>query len=301
MVIHPGCVGTFFPSDADELRTTVKRLLASAPHCLGENGDEGGRRGSRHPHPGPLPQGEGATCPKAIIAPHAGYDYSGQVAATAYATIVPWAETIRRVVLLGTCHVAPVSGLLTTSAEAIATPLGTVPVDQDAVGTAARLQQVTVDNDAHRADHSLAVQLPFLQTVLKEFQVVPFLAGRATAEDVAAVLELLWGGEETLVVVSSDLSHFLDYKEACRRDRDTAAAVVAFDRAAIGREEACGHRAIAGLLVAGRRHRLRATTLDVRNSGDTGGDRDRVVGYGAFVLEPQAETEDNSCLGTAGE
>ena len=205
-------------------------------------------------------------------------------------------------VLLGTCHVAPVAGLLTTSAEAIATPLGEVPVDRQAVRRAARLPQVTIDDAAHRADHSLAVQLPFLQIVLGDFAVVPFLVGRSAAEDVSAVLELLWSGEETLLVVSSDLSHFLDYNEARRRDQETAAAVVAFDRAAIGRAEACGHRAISGLLLAGRRHRLRAAVLDVRNSGDTAGDRDQVVGYGAiaFAAAGEGEREDDLHPGSAG-
>jgi hypothetical protein len=174
--------------------------------------------------------------------------------------------------------------LLTTSAEAIATPLGDVPVDSGAVGQAGRLPHVAIDDSAHRADHALAVQLPWLQVVLDRFAVVPFLVGRCTTDNVAAVLDLLWGGEETLIVVSSDLSHFLDYDEARCRDRQTAAAIVDMNHEAIGREAACGHRAIAGLLVAARRRRLRAVELDLRNSGDAAGDRSRVVGYGAFAF-----------------
>jgi AmmeMemoRadiSam system protein B len=280
MVIHPSCVGTFFPSNADELRASVERLLA----C---------------PHPSPLPRGEGIRRPKAIIAPHAGYDYSGPIAASAHAAIVPQAVAIRKVVLLGTCHVVRTDGLLTTSAEAIATPLGNVTVDSEAVKQATRLPQVTISDDAHRADHALAVQLPFLQVVLDQFEIAPFLVGTCAADDVAAVLELLWGGGETLILVSSDLSHFLSYDDARRRDRRTAAAIVALNDAAIGREDACGGRAIAGLLVAARRLRLRATELDVRSSGDTAGDRSRVVGYGAFAFEPATEIEDDTLPGEA--
>jgi AmmeMemoRadiSam system protein B len=274
MVIHPSCVGTFFPSDADELRARVERLLKSAAP--------------------PLPKGEGAGRPKAIIAPHAGYDYSGPIAASAYAVIAPSAGAIRRVVLLGTCHVVRADGLLTTSAEAFATPLGNVPVDTAAVEQAGRQPHVAIDDAAHRADHALAVQLPWLQVVLDRFEVVPFLVGRCAADDVAAMLDLLWGGDETLIVVSSDLSHFLDYDGARSRDRQTAAAIVALNHEAIAHVGACGHRAIAGLLLAARRHRLRAAELDVRNSGDTAGDRKRVVGYGAFVFEQEEETEGNS-------
>jgi AmmeMemoRadiSam system protein B len=276
----------------------VERLLAPPPLPLGEGRGEGDYQNAVRPHPNPLP--EGTNRPKAIIAPHAGYDYSGPIAASAYAAIRPAAGAIRQVVLLGTCHVVRTDALLTTSADAIATPLGNVPVDSDAVGRAARLPQVAVDNNAHRADHALAVQLPFLQSTLNEFAVVPFLVGRCAAEDVAAVLDILWGGDDTLILVSSDLSHFLSYDEARRRDQRTAAAIVLLDHAAIGREDACGHRAIAGLLVAAHRHRLHAVELDLRNSGDTAGDRSRVVGYGAFAFVPAEEREDDSRPGAAG-
>jgi hypothetical protein len=169
--------------------------------------------------------------------------------------------------------------------------LGIVAVDKASVGRAARLQQVSFDDEAHCADHSLVVQLPMLQWMLHEFQVVPLLVGMCDAMEVAEVLELLWGGHETLVVVSSDLSHDLSYEEACRRDQQTADAIVRFDADAIGHEAACGYRAIAGLLVVARRQKLRARQIDVRNSGDTAGSRDRVVGYGAFVFEPEHDDD----------
>jgi AmmeMemoRadiSam system protein B len=264
-VIDSYGAGTFFPADAAPLRAQIARQLhgTAPPPCR----------------------------PKAIIVPHAGYDYSGPVAAAGYACLAGQASTVRRVVLLGTCHAVRTAGLLTTSADSFVTPLGIVAVDKAAVGQAARLPQVSVDDEAHRADHALAVQLPMLQSTLDEFQIVPLLVGMCDAMEVAELLELLWGGQETLVVVSSDLSHHLSYEDACWRDRQTAHAIVRFDADAIGREAACGHRAIAGLLHAARRHNLRARQIDLRNSGDTVGGRDRVVGYGAFVFEPEHDDD----------
>jgi hypothetical protein len=292
MVIQPHCVGTFFPADAAELRARVRGYLERVSP--------------------PAPAAAERCRPKAIIAPHGGYDYSGPIAASAYACLAGRARAIRRVVLVGTCHVVRARGLLATTAEAVATPLGRVPVDTESVEQAARLPQVSVDNDAHEADHALAVQLPFLQHVLGrdapvvrgspdpardvarsgdrpqhvEFRVVPFLVAKCEAREVAEVLELLWGGDETLIVVSSDLSHYLSCDDARRRDAQTAAAIERSDGEAIGRDDACGHRAIAGLLLAAERHHLRARRIDLRNSGDTAGDRRLVVGYGAFIIEP---------------
>ena len=259
MVIHPQCVGKFFPAEEAELREKVDHLLRAAQ--------------SR------------SLSPKAIIVPHAGYDYSGAVAASAYACLAGCANRFRRVVLLGTCHFVHVGGLLTTFADAVATPLGEVPVDQAAVRLAAQLPQVVRHDEAHHLDHALAVQLPFLQQTLAEFCIVPFLVTDCSAKEVAQVLDLLWDGDETLVVVSTDLSHDLTYDEACRRDRRTAEAIIRLDAEAIGHEDACGHRAIAGLLMAAQRHGLRGIQIDLRNSGNTRGGRDHVVGYGAFALE----------------
>ncbi len=265
-IIAPSCVGKFFSSDTDELRERVR-------HYLGNVADSDRAL--------PTPR-----LPKAIIVPHAGYDYSGPIAAAGYATLAGHTGTYHRVVLVGTSHVRQTSGLLATTANAFVTPLGKVAVDQDAVRQVSRLPQVSVDNDAHATDHSLAVQLPMMQATLDEFRVVPFLVGKCDAVDVAELLELLWGGNETLIIVSSDLSHYLSYDEARRRDQRTAEAIVRLDFAAIGRDDACGHRAIAGLLLVARRHNLQARQIDLRNSGDIASDRDRVVGYGAFVFEP---------------
>jgi AmmeMemoRadiSam system protein B len=263
-VIHPYCVGKFFPAEAVELREKVEQLLRATPAT--------------------------PASPKAIIAPHASYDYSGPIAASAYAYLAGCAERIRQVVLLGTCHFVHYGGLLTTSAEAIDTPLGPVRVDRLAVERAAQLPQISVHDEAHRLDHALAVQLPLLRQTLSEFSIVPFLVTDCDAEEVADVLELLWDGDATLILVSSDLSHNLGYDEACRRDRHTARAILQFDADAIGRDDACGYRAIAGLLLAARQHNLRAHQIDLRNSGDTIGRRDHVVGYGAFAFEePVAE------------
>jgi AmmeMemoRadiSam system protein B len=270
MVIVPQCVGTFFPADAGELRVQVDGLLGAAV------GNAGGSLSRKR---------QEATAAKAIIVPHAGYGYSGAIAAAAYAELAGRGVAVRRVVLLGTCHVVSARGMVTTAADEIATPLGVVPVDTEAVGQAGRLPHVSVNDWAHEADHALAVQLPFLQRTLAEFRIVPFLVAECEPAEVAEVLALLWGGDETLIVVSSDLSHYLTYNEAVRHDRRTAEAIENLQPDAIGREDACGQRAIAGLLLAARAHTLHARLVDLRNSGDTSGRRDRVVGYGAFVFE----------------
>jgi AmmeMemoRadiSam system protein B len=261
MVIVPQCVGTFFPADVVELRAQVDGFLRAA---------------ARPPAPSTL---------KAIIVPHAGYGYSGAIAAAAYAELAGQRDAILRVVLLGTCHAVRARGMLTTTAEEIVTPLGAVTVDTEGVVQASRLPHVSVNDWAHEADHALAVQLPFLQRTLAEFRVVPLLVAECEPAEVAAVLELLWDGDETLIVVSSDLSHFLPYAEAVERDRRTADAIEQLRPEALEREDACGQRAISGLLLAARAHELRARIADLRNSGDTSGRRDRVVGYGAFLFE----------------
>jgi len=255
--------GYFYPADGGELITAIDTYLATAaapPEPLQEH---------------PL---------KAIIAPHAGYAYSGPIAGAAYACLSSQAETIRRVVLLGPAHRVALRGLAVSSADVFRTPLGDVPIDSDAVRAALDLPQVSVVDEAHAQEHSLEVQLPFLQRVLSGFRLVPLAVGDATTDEVAQVLDCLWNGAETLIVVSSDLSHYYDYATACRLDRRTAQAIEQLAPESLDRWSACGRFAIRGLLRAAATHGLRAVTIDVRNSGDTAGSRDEVVGYGAWAF-----------------
>jgi len=250
--------GSFYPADRDALDAVVRRMLGAAP----------------------APSGP---APKALIVPHAGYEYSGQVAAAAYAQLRPWARQYRRVVLLGPCHHLPFTGLALSSADCFHTPLGDVPLDREAFAVQSH-PAVEVLDAAHRLEHSLEVQLPFLQCVLNRFVLVPLVVGDANMHTVAAVIDSVWAGAETLIVVSSDLSHYLGYAAACRRDRETCRAIEALEPRAIGHAQACGATPLQGLLIAARRRGLRAVTLDLRNSGDTAGAKDRVVGYGAWML-----------------
>jgi len=222
-------------------------------------------------------------CPKALIAPHAGYVYSGQTAAIAYATLAPWRDTIKRVVLLGSVHRVPVSGLALPGTLAFATPLGDVTIDQSAVASLASLPQVVTSPVAHAQEHSLEVQLPFLQTVLSDFEVVPLAVGDATPEEVAQVLDVLWGGPETLIVVSSDLSHFLRYDAAQARDKDTVQHILRL-QGPLHHQQACGGTPISGLMLSAARHHLQPRLLGMCNSGDTAGDRQRVVGYASLAF-----------------
>jgi AmmeMemoRadiSam system protein B len=254
----PAVAGLFYPADAHELRATVRGLLAAVP---------------------PVPP-----VPKAIIAPHAGYIYSGPIAASVYARLMPARERIRRVVLLGPAHRVAFEGLAVSAAVAFTTPLGDIPVDMAAVERLLALPQVRVLDQAHRGEHSLEVQLPFLQEVLIDFTLVPLVVGDAAPEEVSEVIETLWGGDETLIVISSDLSHYHDYATARRLDAATSRAIEALRPQDIGFEDACGRIPVNGLLLSARGHGLRAETLDLRNSGDTAGTRDRVVGYGAYAF-----------------
>lgn len=251
--------GSFYPGTADTLKHDVRTFLAAA-------------------RPSDL-------YPKAIIAPHAGYVYSGAVAASAYAALHSIAPRIRRVVLLGPAHRVAVRGLALPGADAFTTPLGSVQVDMEAAQAIAHLPQVTVSPQAHAMEHSLEVQLPFLQTVLPGFKLLPLAVGMATPEEVAEVLELLWGGDETLIVVSSDLSHFLPYETARRVDAATAQSILDLKPLA-SHEQACGGTPVNGLILAARRHHLAPHLLDLRNSGDTAGSRDSVVGYASFAFTP---------------
>ena len=258
MLRKPAVAGSFYPAEPDVLRAVVEDFLAEA----GET-----------PCDGPA---------KAVIAPHAGYIYSGEVAARAYAAVAPRARTIERVVILGPAHYVAFAGIAAPAATAFETPLGPLPVDRTALHALADLPQFVLADEPHRPEHSLEVQLPFLQAVLNGFGIVPLVVGRARPAEVAAVVARLWGGEETLVVVSSDLSHYLDYETARRRDAKTAAAIEALEVSELGPEDACGHLPIAGLVAEALRRSLRVTRLDLRNSGDTAGPRHGVVGYGAW-------------------
>jgi len=257
-VRRPAVAGMFYPGEAARLRETVESLLAKAsPRDLR---------------------------PKALIVPHAGYIYSGPVAASAYRLLEPIAAGIRRVVLLGPSHYVPFKGLALPSATRLATPLGEVAVDAVSAESVKRFAAVKVRDDAHAREHSLEVQLPFLQVALGEFTIVPLAVGSALAEDTAEVLDALWGGAETLIVVSSDLSHYHPYATAAVVDRETTEAIERLDGRFIDGERACGCHPIRGLLHCVRRRGLRVTTLDQRNSGDTAGDKSRVVGYGAWAF-----------------
>ena len=259
--------GFFYPGDPHTLRGDIRRYLADAA-ARAAGGAEGGAN----------------QAPKALVAPHAGYVYSGPVAATAYAALAPLRHQITRVILIGPAHRVRVEGLATVSVDAFQTPLGDVPVDRVALEAVLDLPQVTVHDEAHRQEHSLEVHLPFLIEALEDFAIVPFAVGGATGEEVAEVLERLWGGPETLVLISSDLSHHNDYVTARAMDEATTAAIERLDPDAIGRDAACGRMPIKGLLLQARRLGLTAETVDLRSSGDTAGSRDQVVGYGSYVF-----------------
>lgn len=226
--------------------------------------------------------------PKALIVPHAGHVYSGAIAASAYRLLAQRAGEIRRVVLLGPVHRVPVQGLATSSAEYFRTPLGDVPLDRAAIAAACRLPGVAENDLAHQQEHSLEVQLPFLQAVLDDFTLVPFAVGNASGEQVAAVIDLLWGGDETLIVISSDLSHFHTYAQAQLIDRATSDSILHLTPLT-SHEQACGATPVNGMLLAAQHHGLRPTLLDLRNSGDTAGDHSRVVGYASFAFCPTEE------------
>jgi AmmeMemoRadiSam system protein B len=257
--VRPAAVaGTFYPADPVELRLVIDSLLSRVATTAVE--------------------------PKAIVAPHAGYVYSGPIAASAYAHLAPLRGRVRRVVLIGPSHRVAVAGLAASSAKAFATPLGLVPVDRRAVESLASLPQVVVSDEAHRREHSLEVHLPFLQVVLCDFAIVPLVVGEATAEEVAEVLNAVWGGPETLIVVSTDLSHFLDSPTARRVDGETCRLIVEGRGDELSGQRACGFKGLAGLLTVARREQLPVTTVDLRNSSDTAGSADRVVGYGAWLV-----------------
>jgi len=255
----PAVAGLFYPNDPHELRAMLAQYLK----------------------PDSPPQ----KIPKAIIVPHAGYVYSGSIAGSAYTRLMAARGSITRVVLLGPAHRVGFHGLALPDADFFMSPLGRIPIDSAAVAKISRLPQVHVLEQAHAQEHSLEVQLPFLQEVLGKFTLVPLVVGEAKPTEVSEVLESLWGGDETLIVVSSDLSHYHDYHTAQQRDRATTQAIEQLNPAAIDYDAACGRNPVNGLLHAARLRGLTVTTIDLRNSGDTAGPRDRVVGYGAYVFE----------------
>ena len=267
--VRPAAVaGQFYPADAQALRATVAQLLQQAHRTAGAAADQR---------------------PKALIVPHAGYIYSGLTAAHAYASLTPWADRIRHVLLLGPVHRVPVRGLALPGAAAFDTPLGRVPLDAPLCTALQALPQVVVAPAAHAAEHSLEVQLPFLQSILGTFSLVPLAVGDATPTEVAQVLEMAWGDDDTLIVISSDLSHYLPYADAQRHDRDTVQRILSLT-GPLSHQQACGGTPINGLLPVAQRHGLHPVLLDLCNSGDTAGDRQRVVGYASLAFVPAHTT-----------
>ncbi len=253
----PAVAGIFYPGNPLPLRHQIDDMLSSQPGLRLQ--------------------------PKALIVPHAGYIYSGPIAASAYRLLQAYTGKIRRVVLLGPSHQVAFRGLAAPEEDLFQTPLGDIAVDKSSIHQLQTQGLITVRSDAHQWEHSLEVQLPFLQRVLGDFMLLPLVVGDASPQEVADTLRASWGGEETLIVVSSDLSHYHSYSEARQIDRHTSAMIESLNGTLSG-EQACGCRAVNGLLTLAREKQLAITTLDLRNSGDTAGDRDRVVGYGAYAL-----------------
>jgi AmmeMemoRadiSam system protein B len=254
----PAVAGAFYPADPQKLTAQVDRLLAEAKPV--------------------------ALRPKVLVAPHAGYVYSGPIAASAYKLLENLAPKPTRVVLLGPAHTVGFHGVALPAVDALRTPLGLVPVDGELEFRALNFPCVRNEAKAHEREHSLEVHLPFLQRALGAFTVLPLCVGHVGADDVADLLEAVWGGPETLIVVSTDLSHYLPWAEARKVDQKTVEAIVELKVDEVDGERACGAFPLAGLLEVARRKALRPTLLDLRNSGDTAGDKARVVGYAAIAF-----------------
>lgn len=256
---EPAVAGTFYPANPTTLRHMLSDFLQDA-----KPSDK---------------------TPKAIIAPHAGYIYSGPIAASAYARLAAAKDIISRVVLLGPSHRVYFEGLAVSSADTFSTPLGKIEIDKPAIESLRDLTFVGYLEQAHAREHSLEVHLPFLQQVLNHFKLVPIVAGNASPDQVSQVIERLWGGTETLIVISSDLSHYHDYATAQRLDKRTSERIEHLDYQQLSSEDACGKVPISGLLKVLKNKALQIKTVDLRNSGDTAGDKYRVVGYGAYVVD----------------
>ena len=264
--VRPAAVaGMFYPGDPRSLAADIDEMLGGVEHFAPRLG-----------------------FPKALIVPHAGYVYSGPVAAHAYDQLSAARGVVRRVVLLGPVHRVAVRGLAVPSAESFSTPLGRVRIDQDALQAVRDLPQVVASDRAHALEHSLEVQLPFLQKQLGDFALAPFAVGDASVEEVAAVIERLWGGAETLIVISTDLSHYHAYDAARAIDGVTLARIAA--RAVdLNHQEACGATPLNGFLALARARDLPIKLLAACNSGDTAGGKERVVGYSAFAAHEGGE------------
>ncbi|MDD1606818.1 MAG: AmmeMemoRadiSam system protein B [Methylococcaceae bacterium] len=256
---QPAVAGSFYPANPQQLHQMLNQYLHDAKTS--------------------------PKAPKAIIAPHAGYIYSGPIAASAYARLKNAHDSIKRVVIIGPSHRVGFNGLAVSQADAFITPLGSIPVDRQAIHAIVQLPFVEYIEQAHSHEHSLEVQLPFLQAMLDDFSIVPIVAGDASPEQVSQVLKLLWGGDETLIVISSDLSHYYDYKAAQKLDKATSTAIENLQYEQLDYESACGRVPISGLLKLARDNGLTVKNIDLRNSGDTAGDKQRVVGYGAYIIE----------------
>ncbi len=259
MTRQPAVAGSFYPANPEQLHLMLNQFLSDAAT------DE--------------------RVPKAIIVPHAGYIYSGPIAASAYSRLKKAHDRITRVVLIGPSHRVAFRGLAVSRAETFATPLGAVLVDQSSIRTIVELPFVEYIEQAHTYEHSLEVHLPFLQEVLDDFKIVPIVAGEASPEQVSQVLNALWGDDETLIVVSSDLSHYHDYATAQQMDKSTSQAIELLQYERLASESACGKVPLKGLLKLAQKKSLSITNIDLRNSGDTAGDKSSVVGYGAYVIE----------------
>lgn len=258
-VRQPAVAGAFYPGERDILAGALDRFLSASG------------------------TGPGDAPPKAVIVPHAGYIYSGQTAAFAYARLSVGRKSIRRVILLGPVHRMPVRGLALPGVDTFATPLGEVEIDASAIQSLAGMKQIVVSAPAHAWEHSLEVQVPFLQTVLDDFKLAPLAVGDATPLEVAEVLDVLWGGAETVIVVSSDLSHFLSYTAARAADQETVENILGL-KGALTHHQACGGTPVNGLILAARKHHLCPQLLNLCNSGDTAGDKNRVVGYASIMF-----------------
>jgi len=265
--IRPAAVaGSFYSGHSQALADTIHTLLTNATDIQPQI------KSAKHSLP-----------PKAIVVPHAGYIYSGQTAAIAYTKLAEWRNSIKRVILLGPVHRVPVNGLALPEVDAFTTPLGEVKLDKAAIASIRGMKQVVISYPAHAQEHSLEVQLPFLQTVLDDFKLVPLAVGDATPAEVADVLDALWGGPETIIVVSSDLSHFLPYSAAKEVDKSTVKTILNMQET-LTHHQACGSTPVNGLTLAAKRHHLQPMLLDLCNSGDTAGDKSRVVGYASFAF-----------------
>jgi AmmeMemoRadiSam system protein B/AmmeMemoRadiSam system protein A len=299
VIRKPAVSGSFYPTQRDVLERQLALFLseaANAPQTSDAPLGYGGQPAGNVPHTADAQFAAdahvaGNALPKAIIGPHAGYVYSGPVAARAYTRLAAARGRISRVVLIGPSHYLAFRGLAVDASDAWETPCGTVTLDTEAIAGLRRLPMVGQLDAAHQREHALEVHVPFLQHVLGDFRLVPIVAGDASPDTVAALFDAVWGGPETLIVVSTDLSHYLDYAACQSLDTRTAQAIERFDDTVIGSTEACGQVPTRGLLRVARRRGMAIERLDLRNSGDTAGPRDRVVGYGAWALYEPARYE----------